>query len=69
MAEIKKRATAKAGKSDHVISGNNDKHPVIDNRKYPSSEEVGRILRVPAKRVRQLKELAEKLLKAEALHS
>lgn len=40
------------------------KHPIIDNRKYPSTEEVGRILNVPPSRVRQLKELATKTLKA-----
>ena len=40
------------------------KHPVIDNRKYPSTEEVGKILNVPASRVRQLKDLAATKLKA-----
>ncbi len=44
-------------------SGAAAKHPVIDNRKYPSTEEVGRILSVPASRVRQLKDLAAKKLK------
>ncbi|HMF75017.1 MAG TPA: hypothetical protein VK604_05090 [Bryobacteraceae bacterium] len=38
------------------------KHPVIDNRKYPSTEDVGKILNVPATRVQQLKELAAQLV-------
>jgi hypothetical protein len=46
-----------------VSTGTAAKHPVIDNRKYPSTEEVGRILNVPARRVRQLKDLAAKKLK------
>jgi hypothetical protein len=36
-------------------------HPVIDNRKYPSTDEVAKFLNVPADRVRQLKELATKM--------
>ncbi len=44
------------------------KHPVIDNRKYPSTEEVGRILNVPQNRVRQIKDLAKKLRAVEALY-
>jgi hypothetical protein len=40
------------------------KSPVIDNRRYPSTEEVAKILKVPAGRVRQLKELAVETLKA-----
>ncbi len=40
------------------------KHPVIDNRTYPSTDEVGKILNVPASRVRQLKNLAARKLKA-----
>ena len=39
------------------------KHPVIDNRKYPSTEEVGRILNVPANRIRRIKDLAAKKLR------
>lgn len=50
-----------------VNSGNPSKHPVIDNRKYPSTEDVGRILNVPASRVRQIKELAKKLRAVETL--
>ena len=47
-----------------VNSGGAAKHPIIDNRNYPSTEEVGRILNVPANRVRQLKHLAVKKLRA-----
>ncbi len=38
------------------------KHPVIDNRKPLSTEEVGRILNVPPDRIREIKELAAKIL-------
>jgi hypothetical protein len=44
-------------------SGTTSQHPIIDNRKYPSTEEVARILKVPASRVRQLKDLAAETLK------
>jgi hypothetical protein len=37
------------------------KHPVIDNSTYPSTEEVAKLFRVPAYRVRQLKDLAKKI--------
>ncbi|MDQ2776140.1 MAG: hypothetical protein M3Y57_14665 [Acidobacteriota bacterium] len=40
------------------------KHPVIDNRTYPSTDEVGKLLNVPASRVRELKNLAARTLKA-----
>jgi hypothetical protein len=43
------------------------KPPVIDNRTYPSTEEVARVLRVPADRVRQLKDLAAKRVSAAEL--
>jgi hypothetical protein len=41
------------------------KQPVIDNTRFPSTEEVGRLLGVPPERVRQLKELAAKIVAAE----
>jgi hypothetical protein len=40
------------------------KHPVIDNRRFPSTEEIAKLLKVPAGRVRRLKELAAETLKA-----
>jgi hypothetical protein len=43
------------------------RHPVIDNSKYPSTEEVARLFRVPAYRVRQLKDLAKKISTAESV--
>lgn len=46
-----------------VNSDSDAKRPIIDNRNYPSTEEVGRILSVPANRVRQLKDLAIKKLR------
>ena len=39
-----------------------ERHPVIDNRRYPTTEEVGELLNVPPKRVREIKKWAEELL-------
>jgi len=40
------------------------KTPAIDNRNPPSTEEVAQWLKVPPTRVRQLKQLADKILAA-----
>lgn len=40
------------------------KHPIIDNTRYPSTEEVAKLLKVPAGRVRRLKELVDETLRA-----
>ena len=37
------------------------KHPVIDNRRYPTTEEVGKLLNVPPERIREIKEFAAKI--------
>jgi hypothetical protein len=57
------RVSRQKRRGRNASSGAAAKHPVIDNREYPSTEEVGRILKVPASRVRQLKDLAAKTLK------
>ena len=56
--------------SDEGASGKSiAKSPVIDNRWYPSSEQVGKMPNVPTGRVRQLKALAEKIVSSEAVQS
>ncbi len=50
------------GRNKGRANGKTAKHLVIDNRTYPSTEEVARVLRVPAQRFRQLKDLAAKQL-------
>jgi hypothetical protein len=45
-----------------VSKGKKAKPLVIDNRRYPSTEEVARLFRIPARRVRELKALAAELL-------
>jgi len=38
--------------------------PVIDNRRFPSTDELAKLFKVPAARVRRLKELAAEAVKA-----
>lgn len=64
MPRTKRSAVGRQERRGPVNPGSPAKHPVIDNRKYPTTEEVGRILNVPANRIRQIKDLAAKKLRA-----